>query len=131
METLQFTDAKDFMKGVMYQVPLSKLYRPIASCQFNDNKVFCPILVKIIDETILKENNGLQYLLQVWNVNGEMIFEKSLEKPVCNWNICSSRLMFMEEPNSNILWLVRLSMDRKSTIFKLLLPSTISDSAGV
>ena len=74
-------------------------------------------MVQIIDEEILKLNKGMQYLLQVWNIKGEMIFEKSLEKPVCNWNICGSKLMFLEETNSNKLWLVSLFHDKKPIIY--------------
>ena len=47
----------------MYSVPLDKLYKVIASCQYNENGVFCPVLVKIIDPTVLLNNKGREYLL--------------------------------------------------------------------
>lgn len=41
---------------------------------------FCPILIQIVDEKVLKLGNSPQYpyLLQVWTIKGEMIFEKPL-----------------------------------------------------
>ena len=51
------------MKMVMYSVPLNKLYRIMASCQFNEGADFCPVLVEIVDKTIIKINNGTRYLL--------------------------------------------------------------------
>ena len=44
--------AKDLMQSVMYQVPLSRLYTIMASCQFDESSKFCPMLVMINDETI-------------------------------------------------------------------------------
>ena len=55
------------MKGVMYQVPLNKLYKVVASCNYNENGRFCPVLVKIMDQKIKEINKGFTFLLQVWN----------------------------------------------------------------
>ena len=92
----QCQNAKQFMKQVMYQVPLNQLYRVIASCMYSEDAQFCPVLVKIVDSDILKENSGKPYLLQVWNQRGEMIYERSMANPVANWNICGNKLLFME-----------------------------------
>ena len=46
----QCRNSKDFMKKVMYYVPLDKLYKVIASCQYTENSDFCPVLVKIVDQ---------------------------------------------------------------------------------
>ena len=46
----QCKNSKDFMKKVMYYVPLDKLYKVIASCQYTENSDFCPVLVKIVDK---------------------------------------------------------------------------------
>ena len=32
-------------------------------------------------------NDGMKFLLQVWNTRGEMVFERPLKKPLSNWNI--------------------------------------------
>ena len=42
------------MKGVMYSVPLNKLYKVLSSCNFNENSRFCPVLVQIIDKKIIE-----------------------------------------------------------------------------
>ena len=58
------------MKGVMYSVPLNKLYKVVASCNFNENAPFCPVLVQIMDSKIKQINDNLEFLLQVWNKKG-------------------------------------------------------------
>ena len=47
--TNQAKTSKDFMKKAMYSVPLEKLYKVMASCQYNEDADYCPVLVKIID----------------------------------------------------------------------------------
>ena len=51
------------MNKVMYSIPLNKLYKVIASCQYNEAADFCPVLVKIIDPTVLLNNDQYPYLL--------------------------------------------------------------------
>lgn len=63
------------------------LYEIVASCHHTDGADYCCILVKIIDEKVLELNRKRPYLLQVWKRGGQLIFEKSLKKPICNWNI--------------------------------------------
>ena len=82
------------MKSSMFQVPLSKLYKVVASCNYNEDNLFCPVLVKIINEKIRTINKGHTYLLQVWNRTGNMIFEKSLRNPISNWNISGDKFVF-------------------------------------
>ena len=66
------------MDKVMFSVPLNKLYKVIGSCNYNEDAEFCPVLVEIIDEKIQRLNKNLNFLLQVWNGNGDMVFEKPL-----------------------------------------------------
>lgn len=84
------------MKNVMYSVPLNKLYKMMASCQYTEGASFCPVLIQIVDETILQIHNGVKYLLQVWTKKGDMVFEKPLQQPVCNWNISEDKFIFQE-----------------------------------
>ena len=55
------------MDKVMYEIPLEKLYRVIASCQYEENSDFCPVLVKIISPEIRKiideKEQSYKYLL--------------------------------------------------------------------
>ena len=82
------------MKQVMFTVPLNRLYEVLASCQYNEDGYFCPVLVRIKDEKIRMKNNNFEYLLQVWNRKGEMVFERALRQPVCNWNISGNHFIF-------------------------------------
>ena len=66
------------MKEVMFSVPLSKLYKVIGSCNYNEDALFCPVLVEIIDPEVLIKNGNLKFLLQVWGRQGDMLFEKPL-----------------------------------------------------
>ena len=59
-----------------------------------------------------------------------MIFEKSLPKPVSNWNICGSRLIFQEEPDSKEVWLVKLYEDKKPIVYKFTLPASVTEGEG-
>ena len=104
--------AKEFLQTVQYKVPLKKLYKVLASCQYNESGLYCPVIVEIKDKTILQNNNMHPYLLQVWSIKGEMLFEKPLMKPVVNWNISKDRLMFIEEIDSTTFYLVKLFPDK-------------------
>ena len=71
------------------------------------------------------------FLLQVWTIKGEMIFEKPLMKPVVNWNMSKDRLMFVEEARSTTFYLVKLFEDKKPVIYKFKLPDSINDERPV
>ena len=56
------------MDKVMYEIPLEKLYRVIASCQYEEGSDFCPVLVKIMSPQIVeiiddKKELNYDYLL--------------------------------------------------------------------
>ena len=110
------------MRNVMYSVPLKKLYKVVASCNYNENALFCPVLLEVIDKTIKKNNNGFAFLLQVWTRNGDMIFERALETPCCNWNIANDKFMYQESHDSSDIYLVHLYMEKKAIVFKFTLP---------
>ena len=113
----------------MFQVPLYELYEVMASCQYHENATFCPVLLRINDRKILEYNDKMPFLLQIWTVNGEMVFEKSLKKPVANWNISDNKLVYMEENNSKEVFLVKVFVDKEPVIFKFNLPANlITDS---
>ena len=113
------------MKKVMYSVPLNKLYKIMASCQFNEDALYCPVLVEIVDETIQKVNDYRRYLVQVWTKKGDMIFEKPLNLPICNWNISGDKFIFQEESNKAEIYLVKLSLDKPSYLFKFKMASHV------
>ena len=87
LENQQSSDPKEFMAKVKTEINLSQLYKVLASPQFRDTADFCPILVQIIDEEIIKNNDNKEYLVQVWDRKGQMIYERALRKPCSNWGI--------------------------------------------
>ena len=55
IEKNEHKTANDFMEKVQYKVPLDDLYKVISSCNYMDGAKFCPVLVKVINDDILKE----------------------------------------------------------------------------
>ena len=66
-----------------------------------------------------------RYLLQVWTKKGEMVFEKALQQPVCNWNISGNVFLFQEKTDSSDIFLLRLYKDQQAVLFKFKLPPNI------
>ena len=90
----QYSTSKQMIEKMVFKCPLDKLYSVIASCNYNIQNRFCPVLVEVKDQIALMKSNGKPYLLQVWNLNGECVFERSLQKPVANWNINNDIFIF-------------------------------------
>ena len=63
IHTNEIRSAKEFMQNIQYRIPLKKLYKVLASCQYNEKGDFCPVLVEIKDKVIKKNNNGCPFLL--------------------------------------------------------------------
>ena len=53
-----------------FKVPLDKLYKVVASCNYNVSNLFCPVLVEVVDKMILAKNGGMPFLIQVWDRQG-------------------------------------------------------------
>ena len=70
--------------------------------------MFCGTLVRIVDPQILEHNQGLPFLLQVWKRGGQLIFEKPLKRPVCNWNVIENKFLFQEDPNIPVVHMIHL-----------------------
>ena len=113
------------MKEVMFKIPLTKLYKLEASCQYNEDSNFCPVLVRITDKQVLKEYGGKLFLLQVYNRAGEMVFERPLDQPVVNWNISGDNFVFQEYSDVPIVYVVKLYVDKMPIIFKFKLPAKV------
>ena len=70
--------SKELLSKMEFIVPLKNIYRVIASCNYNVMNSYCPVLVKIKDPHVLAKNGGKPYLLQVWDREGQMLFERAL-----------------------------------------------------
>lgn len=88
---------RQYQQKVEFLIPLNDLYELMASCMHTEGSNFCGTLVKIVDPTILALNNGLPFLLQVWKRGGQLLFEKSMRRPVANWNIKKDKFLFQED----------------------------------
>ena len=110
------------MKQVSYLVPIKELYEVVASCNFSTELEFCPVILRINDENIIRKNNDKEFLMQVWTKKGELAFEKKLDKPVHNWNISTDKLLFHETEDSDTIHVVKLRSQSTSTLYELKLP---------
>ena len=81
-----------------------------------------------MDEVALLMNNNMAYLLQVWNLQGECVFERSLENPVSNWNINGDIFMFQENSEDLDIWIVKLKNNKKAFVYRFRLPPDFQDS---
>ena len=56
-----------------------------------------------------------------------MVFEKSLARPVANWNISANKLVFLEDAASTEIHLVKLFSDKQPVLFKFILPAKMAE----
>ena len=78
LETNQAQNSVEFKDQIKYELPLDDIYEVKCSCLYDDAEKYCPVIVKIKDESLIKMNGKLPFLLQIWNRKGELIFERSL-----------------------------------------------------
>ena len=94
-----------------FEVPLNQLYEIVAGCFHTEGSNFCGVLVRIRDRKTLMLNDGKPYLLQIWKRGGTMVFEKSLNRPICNWNVTTDKFIFQEEPTRPEVYLISLYLN--------------------
>ena len=63
IENTDIKSAKEFMQKIQSKVPLKGLYKVLASCNYNENSLYCPVIIEIKDKTILENNNMHPFLL--------------------------------------------------------------------
>ena len=51
-----------------------------------------------------------------------MVYERALEHRVTNWNISTDKFIFQEEGRPDVVFLVKLEIERRSTLFELHFP---------
>ena len=68
------------------------------------------------------------YLLQVWDRKGRMVYERQLDIPVRNWGIFKNILVFQEEDKPSHIFLLKLRQDMPATLFKFKIHSKILKS---
>ena len=89
----QCKSAKEYLRKIRFEVPLDDLYQVSSSCQYDENSEFCPVLVEAKNEGIHDGPND-KFMLQVWNRQGVMLYEKKMAMPNCKWNISGNMFVF-------------------------------------
>lgn len=56
-----------------------------------------------------------------------MVYEKSLDKPVANWNISEKMLVYLEDTHSQEINVVKLFLDKEPVLFKFRLPPGLTE----
>ena len=104
---LNIDDPRRFLDEAVYDIKLHDLYEIIAACLSSDKSYWCPILVRT--GNVLKNQNAYDnadfrlqtelkpYLLQIWDMKGNMVFESQLEKLVQSWSLQDDNFLFIEQ----------------------------------
>lgn len=74
----KLSNTKEYQQKVEFQIPLHELYDLQAACLHTYGSDYCGALVRIVDEKIINLNQGMPFLLQIWQRGGTLIFEKPL-----------------------------------------------------
>lgn len=99
LENTQFDTTTEYIHKLRFSIPLNQLYTVYDSCLYNSESKFCPVLVRIGDQLLREINKGEKeitdaYLLQVWTSSGKLIFERSLQNNLFEWNMHDNLLVF-------------------------------------
>lgn len=94
LDRTQFDTTEEYINKLRFSIELDSLYKVYDSVSSNTESRFCPVLVKIGKDFIDDQRFDYTYLLQVWSRAGKLIFERTLQKPLANWNIHGSYFVF-------------------------------------
>ena len=103
------------------------MYTLVDTCNDNKNTTFNPVLLKIKNEVFLKEmtaKDGAVYpfLLQIWDNEGVMVFERRLLQPQAQWAISGKIFLLREDEDADKLIVVKLTNKKPATVFTVELP---------
>ena len=86
---LEINKAVGYLQKIKFDVELDAIYKVIDSCSYNSSNFWCPIILKVGE--MLRENTNIKqfkkeefqlknklknFLLQVWDKKGRMIYER-------------------------------------------------------
>ena len=104
LDKYQMSHAADYVNKIKFDVDVSELYKIIDSCHYNVDNKFCPIIVKLgkhmenlRQEGRIKKKHLKDFMLQVWDRDGRLVYERQLNRPVRNWGTFGDVLVFSEE----------------------------------
>ena len=85
-----------------FTVDISKLYTVLASTYTNQANPYCPVQLKVNDKQLIAHYGG-QHLVQLWNKDMEIVYQRTRKQPVSNWNLIGSYFIFQEDESMSPL----------------------------
>ena len=82
IENFQMPNAAEYINKIKFNVDVSQIYQICDSCNYNMENAFCPIILKLgpqmktINSDSEFKTNLKEYLLQVWDREGRMLYER-------------------------------------------------------
>jgi hypothetical protein len=80
------SNSSSYLKEISFNVPVKDLYKAKSSCAYNNMMNHQPIQFQIMEPYLKQEYNG-NFLLQVWNKHGKVVFETVLKGECKLWAI--------------------------------------------
>ena len=68
------------------QCPLDEIYKIVMIGYKDQGKTVCPVLVRINQEKLREYYEG-NYLLQCWDCNGKLVYQRALKFPHLAWAV--------------------------------------------
>eukprot|EP00347_Sterkiella_histriomuscorum_P016371 403353446 len=95
------SNPKTFLQNVSFEVNMSKLLKVVDFVYYNASHQQIPILVEIVSLD-LKTHYQAEYLLQIWNNKGKMLYEKPLKRKPLTMNNFENIVVFKLDPLEEI-----------------------------
>ena len=89
-------NSSDLLKQMSFRVDISKLYSVCASQSCNSANPQFAVQLKVNDLSLI-EHYGGRYLVQLWNNNREIVYQRVRNEPVTNRNLIDNWLIFQED----------------------------------
>eukprot|EP00347_Sterkiella_histriomuscorum_P013502 403364473 len=120
-EEPQKCTADQYFKEISYFIDLNQIYNVLGTCYINDDVPYCPILVELSQEKIIKAYDGCSYLLQAWKKDQQRkVFEKPLKSKIKLWAVVYRYLIYTleGEEEKDKIYIVDLDGANKTMIVK-------------
>jgi hypothetical protein len=134
IKNFEMDNSKEYFESLSFHVSLDDLYVLEDAINNNQNNLFSPVILRIVDPTILKANETDEagtpyaYLMQVWNHVGVLIYERKLIQKPALWNMSGKALLFKETVNSCYLYMIKLRNNKHPSLYRLDLPQKIAQN---
>ena len=117
-ESDKMSKGVDYINKIKYDVPLDNLYKIIDSCNYAEGNKYCPVILAV-GKDIKPQQRLTDYLLQVWDRQGQMLYERQLHRKLKNWGIFGDIFLFQEDNNKDDICFLKLRKDAPATLFTI------------